>query len=337
MPKLIDTDEWSSRWREAGIDLEGQRVLITNFHGSEQEPDLSEPPNCDGFGRIRHFRLKTNAGWPRNPLPIEPASNALGIPVEDVMRAQVFQNAVCNWRCWYCFVPFNLLSANQNHSALLTAGEMLDLYLDQPTPPKVIDLTGGQPDLAPEWIPWMIREIQARGLENSIYLWSDDNLSTDYFWQYLPAEDIDLVRQAKNYGRVCCFKGFDEESFTFNTLADQALFSRQFELIRRFIDLGIDLYAYVTLTSDSAARMSDRVRLFVDRLQDIHDKLPLRTVPLEIQVFSPVQSRLRQAQEQALCNQRLAVEAWNRELSERFTWKERNAPITSVSLSTQTR
>ncbi len=238
-PKLIDTDEWSIGWREAGLDLKGRRVLVTNFLGSDQEQDLSKPPNCNGFGRIRHFRRTTTSEWPRNPLPIDPASKALGIPVEGVMRAQVFQNAVCNWRCWYCFVPFNLLSANQNHSAMLSAAQMLDLYLDQPMPPKVIDLTGGQPDLTPEWVPWMIREIQARGLENGIYLWSDDNLSTDYFWRYLSSDDIDLVCRARNYGRVCCFKGFDEESFTFNTLANGALFSRQFELLHRFIDLGI--------------------------------------------------------------------------------------------------
>ena len=103
------------------------------------------------------------------------------------------------------------------------------------------------------------------------------------------------------------------------------------------VSLGLDLYAYVTLTSDNSEQIVDRVRLFVDRLQNVHEKLPLRTVPLEIQVFSPVQSRLRQGQKQALWNQRLAVEAWNRELSERFTWEERNAPITSISLSTRTR
>ena len=62
----------------------------------------------------------------------------------------------------------------------------------------MIDLTGGQPDLTPEWVPWMIQEIRARGLEDTVYLWSDDNLSTDYFWRYLSTNDIDLVRNAKH-------------------------------------------------------------------------------------------------------------------------------------------
>ena len=52
MAKQIDTTEWSKHWREAGLDAEGRRVLVTNFNGTEQEPDLQEPPNCLGFGRI---------------------------------------------------------------------------------------------------------------------------------------------------------------------------------------------------------------------------------------------------------------------------------------------
>jgi hypothetical protein len=109
MSALIDTDTVSEHYRGRAVDLHTKRLLITNFRGTAQEPDLSEPPNCDGFGRVRHFRRATSAGWPANPLPIDPACKALGLPATEQLRAQVFQNAVCNWRCWYCFVPFNLL------------------------------------------------------------------------------------------------------------------------------------------------------------------------------------------------------------------------------------
>ncbi len=333
MEKLIDTTKWSSHWRRAGIDLDNKRVLVTNFQGTQQEEDLSEPPNCNGFGRIHHFRRETSPGWPSNPLPIEPASRFLGLPAEEVLRAQVFQNAVCNWRCWYCFVPFNLLSANPKHSDWLTASEMLDLHLEQPSPPSVIDLSGGQPDLTPEWVPWMIQEIVARGIEGETYLWSDDNLSTDYFWTSLSDSDIDLVCSAKNYGRVCCFKGYDERSFSFNTLADESLFSQQFELMRRFIEVGMDVYAYVTLTSPYSDNVDQQMRSFVDRLQAIHENLPLRTVPLEIQLFSPVHSRATEEHQRALTIQELAIEAWNREIEDRYSSEKRGLPITEVSLA----
>ena len=104
--KTINTDEFSEHLRKKSVDLENRRLLITNFIGTEQEQDLREPPNCKGLGRIRHFGRKTSEGWPENPLPIDPVCRALDIAPKDKMRAQVFQNASCNWRCWYCYVPF---------------------------------------------------------------------------------------------------------------------------------------------------------------------------------------------------------------------------------------
>jgi len=64
MAAWIDTDAVSARYRAQAVDLENQRLLVTNFRGTEQEQDLSEPPNCEGFGRLRHFRRVTCAGWP---------------------------------------------------------------------------------------------------------------------------------------------------------------------------------------------------------------------------------------------------------------------------------
>ena len=157
-------------------------------------------------------------------------------------------------------------------------------------------------------------------------------LSTDYFWRYLSNDDIELVRNARNYGRVCCFKGFDEESFAFNTLADGLLFDRQFDFFRRFLELGIDVYAYVTLTSPTGDRMSNRIGRFVDQLQSLHPNLPLRTIPLEIRVFTPVRRRLGVDTNRALEIQNSAVEAWNKELEERYTIEERGSAITEAAL-----
>lgn len=246
MTAFINTEKMSARLREAAIDLSSRSLLMTNFQGTEQEQDLTEAPNCKGFGRIRHFRRKSTENWLLNPLPIDPACKALGLSHTDIIQAQVFQTSICNWRCWYCFVPFNLLSANQKHSDWLTPQELVDLYLNQPHPPSIIDLTGGQPDLVPEWIPWMMEELQRRGIDKKIYLWSDDNLSNDYFWQFLSDKDRVLISSYSHYGRVCCFKGFNSTSFAFNTKALPQLFNRQFDLMRRLLSLNIDIYAYAT-------------------------------------------------------------------------------------------
>lgn len=54
---FIDTDKVSQHLREKAINLFEHKLLITNFHNSKQEEDLSEPPNCNGYGRVRHFKL----------------------------------------------------------------------------------------------------------------------------------------------------------------------------------------------------------------------------------------------------------------------------------------
>jgi uncharacterized Fe-S cluster-containing radical SAM superfamily protein len=328
----INTEVLSARYRAASVDLEGKRLLITNFLNTEQEKDLSEPPNCGGIGRIRHFRRETSSSWAPNPLPIDPACKALGLPSTDMIRAQVFQNAACNWRCWYCYVPFDLLRANPDYSDWLSPATLIDRYLDQPDPPPIIDLTGGQPDLIPEWVPWMMAEIKNRGLEQQIYLWSDDNLSNDYFWKYLSNADIELIATYPKYGRVCCFKGFNAESFAFNTSAEPALFDQQFELLRRLLTLGIDLYAYATFTSPSNVGIAEDMRRFVDRLQMLDENLPLRTVPLQIQEFTPVKQRLNQDIYEVLHNQQIAIEAWHHELESRYSSEERACNIASVHL-----
>ena len=329
---VIDTDALSARYRTAALRLGEGRLLLTDFRGSEQERDLTEPANCDGLGRIRHFRRQTSAGWPSNPLPIDPAAKFLGVEPSALLRAQVFQNAVCNWRCWYCFVPFNLLAAHPGHSRWVTADDLVELYMKEPVRPPVIDLSGGQPDLVPEWVPWTMRAVRKHGLEGTVYLWSDDNLSNDYFWRYLRNEDIDLIRSFRGYGRVGCFKGFDRESFGFNTAAEPDLFDRQFDLIGRLVGLGLDVYAYVTLTTPSGHGVADNVARFVDQLQGVAPLLPLRVVPLEVQVFTPVLARLSPVRREALVHQQRAVEAWTYELDRRFPAALRDLPIVDVAL-----
>ena len=328
----IDTDRVATKLRLAGLDSNSQKLLITNFTNTTQEQDLTEAPNCNGFGRIRHFHRHGTKGWPENPLPIDPACKALGISRTDILRAQVFQNAICSWRCWYCFVPFELLNANKRRAEWLSAKNLIDLYFMQEHRPCVLDLTGGQPDLVPEWVVWMIEEIQRREIANDVYLWSDDNLSNDYFWRILSEDQRNTIMAFRNYGRVGCLKGFDECSFAFNTGADPNLFNRQFQAIRQFISSGIDLYCYVTLTSDVQVGIGDKIKRFMDRLQAIDDNVPLRTVPLEIRLFTPVVARINETYKQALKVQWLAVEAWQKECETRFTSIERAQSIADVPL-----
>jgi uncharacterized Fe-S cluster-containing radical SAM superfamily protein len=225
-----------------------------------------------------------------------------------------------------------LLSANPEHSGWLSAAQLLDLYQQEVGAPAVIDLSGGQPDLTPEWVPWMMRELENRGLAGSTYLWSDDNLSNDYFWQFLTPADITLIRNYVNYGKVCCFKGFSSESFAFNTAASPDLFDQQFALFRRYLELGIDLYAYATFTAPKDSGIENEMSIFVDRLQAVSPNLPLRIVPLEIRAFSPVHQRMAGDHRRSLEIQWTAIHCWNAELDRRFSNTLRQEPIYAIPL-----
>jgi organic radical activating enzyme len=329
--QYINTDRVSVELRRRGVDARNRRILVTYYPGSAQAQDLSEPPNCDGTGRIRHFHRGSDERW-SNPLPMDPACHALKLNATDALRAQVFQNAICNWRCWYCYVDFDLLSANPKHARWMTADELITLYQRDARDAPVIDLSGGQPDLTPEWVPWTMESLKSAGLADSVYLWSDDNLSNDFLWKFLSSSQLDALAEYPMYGKVACFKGIDSESFSFNTLADPRLFDRQFELFERLLDLRLDLYAYVTFTTASDRDLKHKVAAFADRLQRIDELLPLRTVPLRVAVFTPTTGRLSPAHSAALLHQETVLDLWREELAARFDKSIRARPITDIQI-----
>lgn len=333
MASYVNTDRISRLLREKAIDINRKAILITNFTGSSQEKDITERPNCNGFGRVRHFKLHAGDDWVLNPLPILPAAKALGIEPGKEIRAQVFQSSVCNWRCWYCFVDSKSLTGNLKYASFLTCDDMLDLYLSQDNLPQVLDLTGGQPDLTPEWVFWMMEAIIKRGLENKIFLWTDDNLSNDYLRMYLTDDQIHFMATYKMYSRVCCFKGIDEQTFSLNTNADPKLFENQFLLCERLLNLGFDLYCYLILVSPTITDYKSVIPKFLDRIQKIHELLPLRIVPLRVFKFTPLEIRMDSTHADMLKGQLKAIDFWKVEIQKRFNTKLLNLPITELSLN----
>jgi uncharacterized Fe-S cluster-containing radical SAM superfamily protein len=333
MVQAIDTVSFARAMREKIIRPNSREVLIAKLAGSDQEQDLTLPANCEGFGRVRHFNRIGSRSWPENPLPIDPASKALGLPRADRLQAQVFQNAACAWRCWYCYVPYNLLSGDSSRGRWQTTDALVKLYAAEASPAAVIDLSGGSPDLTPEWIPWMMRSLRDAGLSEKTYLWSDDNLSTDYVFTVLSENDRRILIEYENYGRVCCLKGFDAESFSFNTTAAPDGFEQQFDVLARYLKLGIDLYGYVTLTGTDPDAARTGVPRLLDRLQALSECLPLRFVPLEIVSFTPTGKRSKADGQKFVSAdqvQRGAIEIWSRELERRYSKSELGLNIADV-------
>ena len=326
-------NEYKSNYiRTKMVKISEKQVLISRLKGSLQEDDITLPVNCNGFGRIRHFRICEYRDWMCNPLPNLPAAKALNIEPEPVLKTQVFQIAGCNWDCWYCFVDDDLKKCDPLRSKWFTTDELIDLLLKEKEVPKVIDLSGGQPDLVPEWIFWMMKSLEEHEMGEKIYLWSDDNLSTFFYWKYLTHEQRKYMSNYKNYGKVCCFKGYDKKSFKFNTLANEKQFDMQFEVFSNLLSENLDLYAYVTFTAPKNSDYKRSMAKFIDNLQNIHDKLPLRTVPLKIVDYIPTSHRLTKTHKEALSFQHILLGTWMQELHERYTAKELETPICDISL-----
>ena len=94
----------------------------------------------------------------------------------------------------------------------------------------------------------------------------------------------------------------------------------------------MDLYAYATFTTADPDRIADRMHVFCDRLQCIDPMLPLRVIPLEIEVWGPVAARMRPERTVSLHLQQEAIAHWNAEILQRFAPAERELPINRVPL-----
>ena len=159
-------EDKSKHIRSKIVNIPKQNVLISKLSNSLQEDDITLPVNCDGFGRIRHFRIYEYDDWVYDPLPNLPACKALKLKPEPILKTQLFQIAGCNWNCWYCFVDDGLKLGDPNKSNFFSSKELLTLYLKEENRPRVIVLSGGQPDLVPEWIYWMMSALSAKNIEN---------------------------------------------------------------------------------------------------------------------------------------------------------------------------
>lgn len=323
---------FDSCYRDKVYRKAGEKYLLSVIAGSDQEIGLTLPPNCNGIGRIRHFNRKFYDDWTSDPLPMDPACVALNLPKTNVMKSQVFQIASCNLNCWYCFVPDVLKQANVNKSKWLTTDEMIQLYIKESYQSKVIVLSGGNPDLVPEWVVNMMQSIERFNLNEMVYLWSDDTVTSERAFEFLSSDQIGCFTNYKNYGKVACFKGYDDCSFEFNTAMPKKYFNKQFDVFKRYLDLGIDMYGYINFTSldDNASRVAEKIAKIMDRFQAIHKMLPLRIVPQKIFVFPTVVSKITSKYESSLVNQHLALYMWNKELCNRFTDEQRNLNIAHI-------
>jgi uncharacterized Fe-S cluster-containing radical SAM superfamily protein len=325
----IDADKIAAALREKLI--HNNRILLVNFSESGQEKDISSGINCEGFGR-KHTPPVWSEKWIRTRERILPAATKLGVRAEEVSICQVFQVAGCNFRCWFCYLTDEMRQATCK-AGYLTTDEMLHKLLKDPSPPRVLVLSGGSPDLVPEWLPLILKSIQKRNLENYFYVWWDTNLSTYFLWTYLSSSDWNLVKNFRNLGIQATLKGITPYNFYENTGVQPRYFYRQLDILSKLIRSGLDVYPFLTLTISQIDNIQEDVAHFMDLLQKIHPLLPLKTTPLEIKVYTPTRRRMNPQREQMLKNQYIALSFWLAELRKRFSEKDLSTPQPLIHLN----
>lgn len=332
--KYINSEKLAEILRKKLVKMDEKKVLIAQLNESEEAKDVYTDINCGGYGRIRSFSKYSfhlrNALKGKNT-PIKPLLR--GCEKNNSIFSHAFQIAGCNWACWYCFVDKSRRIASCKNGKFFSAEQILDMHIGDAGNSNIIDLTGGQPDLVPEWVLWMMEAIEKKGLRGKIFIWVDDNLSSYNFWKFLSREQIEYMKMFPRHSRTGCFKGYDAESFSFNTKAHPDLFRRQFKIFDSFIKEGFDMYAYATFTGMPIHNIDKIMRIFVDELQKIHYYLPLRTIPLKVSLFSVNKKKISHEYLVAIEFQYTAYEVWHNELLKRFRQYELEIPYEKISLN----
>lgn len=157
--------------------------------------------------------------------------------------------------------------------------------------------------------------IERRCSKSAVYLWSDDNLSTDLLLQKDSRILLERIQAyGPGYGKACCIKGFDAESFAFNTAAEGSGFEEQLLILQGYSKTGLDLHIYVTLTAPPRAGDRDAMTRFIERLLDIRDDLPGRAVPLLVSEFATMTARVNPMRAEALEHQWRLLDLWRESL-----------------------
>ncbi|MFC1640687.1 radical SAM protein [Patescibacteria group bacterium] len=320
----------SLSYRKKLLDQHNRKLLMTRLKDSQQESDVTLPVNCHGFGRLHNFRCNPDPNWIPDPLPAQPACDFFGIQMPDAVLAQVFQLAACNFRCWYCFVHEDMLAANTNVASFVSPEELLHWMTEENVKSRIVDLSGGHPELVPEYTLWFLEARAKAHLDKTHFIWVDDNLSTDFLWRFLSEEQIQYMVESKGLAKVGCLKGFDKTSFAFNTGADEDLFEAQIDILARLVKTGFDQYGYITLTHMSCTDLESKIERLLDDIQEkVHPNFPLRTIPLCIYPFGTNTHRFSK---EADVNQYHALEVWTKAIENRFTRSQIESPITSVNI-----
>jgi len=343
MAKGFDPIELGEKLRKKLI--KGDKVMLANFGKTLQAKDSFRAGKIESdYFRIKKYRKPGKKDYFEGE-PAGIASVKLGIFKEECNTVFLAQVNACNLRCWYCYVDEKNLQANPVYGKWITADEMLYYFLtvsrltqhakDPNDRVNILRLSGGEAFLNPKLIYDTVQSIKKiAGLEKKLYLWADCNLATgDFFWKYLTRKQIDEIRNFKNLGICVCYKGFDKESFHYNTGAQPKFFNQQFLMHRRLIEEDFDVYSYIYPVSIFSATDLERIDeisieylvqkmdTFIRRLQkNVSYYAPLRVTLPYIKEYEANKSEISPRRKKIIELQPVIKNLWEQIIAEKYRY-----------------
>ena len=259
--------------------------------------------------------------------PAYSAAFRLGGDPRNYRKVFTVQIAGCDFDCNYCYVPKQINAADPKFGKYFSAKEIINYFLSakekSKEPMKVIRISGGNPTIVPEIIIDIHREIKSQNLD--LYLWIDSNLSTQKYLENLKSDFKNIINQ-KNVGVVGCFKGFCVEDFEKISGIKSEFYNRQFETAKWFLDSKADFYVYIPALVYEEEKIEEKLRKFIEKLRNLHLKLPLRTEILPIIDYPVAVLNYRRSKKLGRplpkIDQRIIFNAWYKILSEFYPKEE---------------
>lgn len=274
---------------------EEKKVFLANFSGSSMIKDSNNI-----YSLINdYWRKKTYVKDDEKLLPmyqqefLEPyrvAQSYCGGTWNDYNTPFAIQVGACNLNCFWCFVSDELRQGKIGH--YFTVKEVLDMWRSNEKK-GVLRITGGEPFLAPEFLIEIGKEIKNLK-EKQRYLWIDTNLlGKKYDLVAKTISDLEIP-----FGICGCFKGFDKETFRFNTNAPKDLFDKQFNnahtILNNLYNNG-ELFFYVPeiLENINEKEIEKKIINFYEQITSkVHELAPLRVTVLKIKSYEANKDKL---------------------------------------------
>ncbi len=222
--------------------------------------------------KLERQRLPTSlpefsAGRLRATLSDSPVTAAakLGGHWEDHNLACILHLALCNLRCSYCYVPFELLAGKD--SFWTTPAEIVDAFVSLASGsrlPTIFRISGGEPSLSPNFILAIYNELSCRDLLTRTLLKVETN-ATAFPHTLAAMRDGDLERLRECAPRIALH-------CTLHARPSEGLWADILCGLGAAIDAGFDVYPAI---GGSDWLSKDLDQCFVD-LSNVRTNLPLR-------------------------------------------------------------